>query len=247
MGFKWDKKEFDLAYGDIPVFKLVNNPDGTVTRYILPIKVGYSRANALPWLKDQTKLWINTVGISASDKVVLVGAGFGWEQEFLEEWFPGIKCVSVDTSEYIHQEKSKSEKDEIKKGTKRIPKKEKYKKLLEDVGDDGPKARVKIVNAEFSTGSGRAAIVQELGEPPTKVITSDILIGLSDQEIKKNTKYLDMLGGQVFHITSITREQGTLPGYEHYNWKRLGEWRTFFDHIGLSHHKIVSANDGKVL
>ena len=119
--------------------------------------------------------------------------------------------------------------------------------------DGGTRARVLVLDEDFKANQARNRIRQELSDDPTWTLTSDMIIGFTDQELTDGLHFLDDLARpqtpmQVAHLTTVDTPgyTGRDPAYAHYNWKTLAEWRTFLDGIGLSHHIVVDFETGVI-
>ena len=71
------------------------------------------RALELNAARHRAGVLVAALGLTAADRLAIVGAGFGWLQEALEERLPGIVCVSVETSPWIQSVKDQTETAEL--------------------------------------------------------------------------------------------------------------------------------------
>lgn len=153
---------------------------------------------------------LESKGLTKADRVVLLGAGFGWAHEqFLAAGYGPTadgtangKLLSVDTSAWIQSNKNGN-------------------------------ATVTILNADVNAATGRRTIRQQFGSNNAEVqwiVTEDILPVLSDSECGiLATNLRGLAATAVAHwITVGTRvwnDPGTWAGDARLNWKTLADWK----------------------
>ena len=195
------------------------------------VRVHYVRALELNAARHRAGVLIARLGLTATDRVAIVGAGFGWLQEVLEEALPGIECVSVETSPWIQSVKDQTETAELDvliQAAGILPVEVGYDAAMTRLNDGGLKARRELVDEDVTSGQGRSKIKAEVkakGNPDvfTWAVTEHALEWLTDAEAVDVDAGMHALAPNVCHLireydprqASIT-EPGTLS-----NWKWL--------------------------
>lgn len=177
MAVTWTKELFDLAY------KIDAEPEGHPnTRE--SIKLHYNRYVVYPIMLDRAKKFIEVLGLTSSDLIVVVGCGFGWTVEAMQSF--GLTVIGCDISPYIQSAKGLAEDPDIDNA-------------LREVGLDpasgagtvhfnrlrnggGTRAKTNVLNQDSSSNQSRNAVKSALGGRPTVVITEDVMPSLSDTE-----------------------------------------------------------------
>ena len=77
-----------------------------------PIKLHYHRAVMESYVHHPWPTLVEELGITSDDKVIVVGAGYGWGAEKLLE-LTGCSIVATDISTYIQETQDDSEESEI--------------------------------------------------------------------------------------------------------------------------------------
>ncbi len=195
------------------------------------VRVHYVRALELNAARHRAKVFTAAVGLTALDRVAIIGAGFGWLQEALEEQLPGIECVCVETSSWIQGAKGLTEAVELdtailKAGILAIE--AGYTAAMNRLNDGGTKARRELFDEDVTSGQGRSRIkakVKAKGVPTkfTWAVSEHVLEWLEDGEAVDVDAGMHALAPNVCHLlreydpgqASLT-EPGTLS-----NWKWL--------------------------
>ncbi len=195
------------------------------------VRVHYVRALELNAARHRAGVLVKAIGLTALDRVAIVGAGFGWLQEALEEALPGIECVSVETSSWIQSVKDQTETAELdvliqKAGI--LPVEVGYDDAMARLNDGGLKARRELTNEDVTTGQGRSKIkakVKAKGVPMpfTWAVSEHTLEWLDDAEAVDVDAGMHALAPNVCHLLreydpgqAKLTEPGTLS-----NWKWL--------------------------
>ena len=195
------------------------------------VRVHYVRALELNAARHRSKVLTAAVGLTATDRVAIIGAGFGWLQEALEEQLPGIECVSVETSSWIQSVKDQTETAELDaliQAAGILPVEMGYGAAMARLNDGGLKARRELLDEDVTSGQGRSKIkakVKAKGVPTkfTWAVSEHTLEWLDDAEAQALDAGMHALAPNVCHLlreydprqASIT-EPGTLS-----NWKWL--------------------------
>ena len=195
------------------------------------VRVHYVRALELNAARHRASVLIPAIGLTAADRVAIIGAGFGWLQEALEEALPGIECVSVETSSWIQSAKDQTETAELDaliQAAGILPVETGYGAAMARLNDGGNKARRTLVDEDVTSAQGRNKIKGKVktkggGDAFTWAVTEHALEWLTDAEAQDVDAGMHALAPNVCHLlreydprqASIT-EPGTLS-----NWKWL--------------------------
>lgn len=76
--------------------------------------VGYQRIPREGATLQYATRIIEGCGLSAADEILIVGAGYGWVAEKIEELLPGIRVVAIDNSAHFNATKGQSDEAEIR-------------------------------------------------------------------------------------------------------------------------------------
>ena len=195
------------------------------------VRVHYVRAIEMNAARHRARVFIEAVGLTALDRVAIIGAGFGWLQEALEEQLPGIECVCVETSSWIQGAKDGTEAVKLDAAIQAagiLPVEVGYDAAMVRLNDGGTKARRELVDEDVTSAGGRAKVkakVKAKGVPSafTWAVSEHTLEWLDDAEAQALDAGMHDLAPNVCHLlreydprqASVT-EPGTLS-----NWKWL--------------------------
>ncbi len=107
---------------------------------------------------------------------------------------------------------------------------------------------VEILNADVTTGSGRAAIKQALGitgnNKASYMLSEEVITCLDDTEATQFSTFLNNISDQVVHYTTELLPDKLASGHQdpNYNWKTLEDWKLL-----LPTDLFISANDYRVV
>ncbi|MFQ6016766.1 MAG: hypothetical protein ACE5KF_01095 [Kiloniellaceae bacterium] len=187
------------------------------------VRLKYHRAVMLPVCATRARRLTSALGLTAADAVALVGAGFGWLAECLEQEVPGITVVSLDTSAWVHAVKASPETSEIDAAVRDagiVPAMSRYADVMAALDDGGPRARVAIENEDVSTDAARARL-RRLHGAFTWAVTEQVLPWLTDAEAIALDAAMHKLASKVAHQLTPLMD-GHEPGR---NWKTLADWK----------------------
>lgn len=195
------------------------------------VRVHYVRALELNAARHRAGVLVGRLGLTAADRLAIIGAGFGWLQEALEERLPGIECVSVETSPWIQSVKNQTETAELDaliQAAGILPVEVGYNAAMTRLNDGGLKARRDLADEDVTSSQGRNKIKGKVktkgsGDAFTWAVTEHTLEWLTDAEAVNVDAGMHALAPNVCHMlreydprqASIT-EPGTLS-----NWKWL--------------------------
>ena len=192
------------------------------------VRVHYVRAKELMRAQSRARSFTKAVGLTAADRVAIIGAGFGWLQEALEEQLPGIECVCVETSLYIQGVKGDTEFVELdaailKAGILVIE--DGYTDAMNHLSR-GVKSRVALNNEDINSASARNRLEGKLTGSGTKftwAVSEHVLEWLEDGEARDLDASMHKMAPNVCHLLreySPKQAKHTEPGYLS-NWKWL--------------------------
>ncbi len=197
----WTKADYDDAYLIRAERRHGGHPGSR-----REVKLNYHREVMLPFHDQWWSTIIPILGLTSADRVVLVGAGFGWGVEKLEEKVPGITVVGVDISDYIHDEKNNDERVDVEAACLAVGLGPTDPRTIELVGiyvQPGPRMKVNVRNEDLLSNGSRNRIRQALGNTfPTRIITEDMIQTLTDAEIAAWKAEIDPIGAEVIHAVS---------------------------------------------
>jgi len=190
----WTKSDFDASYS----FRVERHMGGHPNTRP-EVRINYHEYFMRPIMVARWKgiLPIITPAIDASDRVLIVGAGFGWGVKALRNRI-GCSAIGTDTSVYIQAEKDSDDSVEI-----------------------GAAARAKelVLNEDMSTQESRQAIGAALGGAPTWICTEDMVTdGMTDAEILTMVTLFDQSTAKKFWIYTpsgfrTAQDLATLTGH----------------------------------
>lgn len=192
-----------------------------------PIRLHYHRYVMQDMVRAHWDYLVPDLGLTSTDRVVVVGSGFGWGIERLEE-LTGCTAVGVDISDYVHNVKGVSEDDEVRAAIVASGYDPTTGHGLEvfNVCTTQPRTKTTIINESMYTIKSRNAVKKALGNQlPTWIVTEDMLSDFTDAEVLEWVGQIDKLGVNVCHI--IRESFGT-------NNKTLEEWNTLTGHVCIS-------------
>lgn len=140
--------------------------------------------------------------ITAADRVLVFGCGFGWLAEVLTDQI-GCKAVGIDLSQYVQDMKDTSANDELSEAIQASglePTTGHGLKIMQDFSDSGPRTRATVLQGDMQNKGVRNAVKRELGGDPTVVITEEVWQLLTAQEQNTYTGVFSTLGAAVAHV-----------------------------------------------
>lgn len=166
------------------------------------VRLGYGRAMMLGFCESRAKLLISGLGLTASDRVLLVGSAFGWLAECLEDQVPGLSMVSLDTSTWVQATKDQTETAEIEAAVQAagiLPVMGRYAEIVSSLDDGGPRARVPIGSKNVLRANDRAKLKQAHGSF-TWAITETMFSWLDDAECIEMDAAMHKMATNVAHM-----------------------------------------------
>ncbi len=222
MPFKtWDNKEdWDAAYS-IGAEGKWGHPS---TRP--EVRLHYNRASQLPYARNRANGIVQALGWQPTDRIVLVGAGFGWTVEALEE-LGFTNVVGSDVSRYIQDNKALTEEQEINAAISAVglnPNVGEGAALKAKLYDGGNRTRTSkgIFNEGLGTPGSRKKIARALGGEPDWALSESVLESLTDAEAQDISAKVHSWTNAIIAHFVVTLGGQQDPGY---NWKTLEDWK----------------------
>lgn len=210
----------------------IHNPSLWEMNYLTPLPhdmevcLHYSRAGRFDNFRILACSYIEALNLTSTSKILIIGAGYGFTQEWLEKLVPGITVVSTDISDYIQKTKQESETISLKEAMSKIGIEEgslRWNNILKGVPDhSGPKARVSIYPFNISEITDHKKIKEKAGLTNQKFtwgITEQVFPWLTDKEaIQMNEASLKICSKTCHFLTEFIFTQGKEPE-PIWNWK----------------------------
>lgn len=232
------KADFDSAYsiGAEPE----GRPGGRAE-----VRLNYHRAVMLPYCQNRAAKLVELFGWPLSTHILIVGAGYGWTAEILEQTYGYTNIVSTDTSSWIQANQDTSEEAEINTAIAAVG--------LNPAAGDGATLKGKLHSAGNRRRASRAIQNEDLANNGSRNrirgilgdisvgITEDVLPSLSDSEILSIADRVDRINAGITRIHMVTTggRGNQDPGY---NWHTLSEYKAL-----LPLDTFVSMGDWQVL
>jgi len=220
MATVWDKALYDLAYASDA------EPDGHPNTRP-GIRLHYNRYVMYPEMLRRAQALISLLGITLSDKILIVGCGFGWTAEALAGM--GYSVVGTDISSYIQNNKGLSEDADISAAITAVgldPASGEGMMHFNRLKGDGVRTRATVLNEDSASVKSRNQIKNLIGTP-TIIITEDLLTSLTDNEctvLQNNIVKYD-LSARIVHF--VSEFANPAPPFN-FNSKSLEEWKALF-------------------
>lgn len=191
MATTWDKAQFYASYRIAPVCLETN-------RRYSETPLHYHEAVIKPILRGIYQRLIQALEITADDHILIVGCGFGWGAEILQE-LTGCAVVGSDISEYIQANKNKSGDDELQEAIEiaGLNKSDGLGlEIWQKFSNPNPRATIEIHNENLLTEASRSKIPSGI----TRIITEDFWSTLDQADRDALQVALDAFGVPVNHI-----------------------------------------------
>ena len=135
----WTQADFEASYsGSFEPFGILDNARP-------PLMLGYHRVRQMAKFTDRWTRLVAQLSLTGSDRVAVIGAGFGWGSECAEVL--GIACASSDPSRYINTNKGLTEESDITVRMSRVglnPRRGEGRSIMELAFDGGVRTRVQL-------------------------------------------------------------------------------------------------------
>jgi len=214
----YTKEDFDTLYSIRA--RIYHSETNSFER--TPIRLHYSRVTMYrDFVIPRWTNLISKLNLIIADKIIIVGAGFGWG---VEELIAQTGCVAVgtDISDYVHSVKILDERTDIEAAIVAAgfdPTSGKGLYYFNNLYDSEIRTKSVVLNEDMTTAKSRNNIKQFLGDSnPTWVITEDMLSDFTDKEATDLTALADKFAtSNTCHF--VRENTGANP-------KTLEEWNT---------------------
>lgn len=146
---------------------------------------------------------LSKLNLTSADRVLVVGAGFGWLCEELIKQ-TGCTCIGTDTSDYIEDNKTLSPNDELLEsivaGGFAVDDGGYGQEVWELFGQTKARTTATIEKEDLLTKGSENRVKNVLGGDPTHIITEEMWQLLTQPEKEDLIRAFASLGGTVTHI-----------------------------------------------
>jgi uncharacterized UPF0146 family protein len=190
----YTKEDYDNLYSIRVVL-----PDGRRT----PIRLHYHRYTMQNIVKGRWDYLVPLLDINHNDSVIVVGAGFGWGVERLQE-LTGCDVVGTDISDYVQKYYNVNEKSEVEDAiiaAGYLPEVGIGKEVLDTCSlPYSSRCSVNILDEDIMTQASRDKVLLSLNTAPTLVVTEDIISDFTEEEIINFSTQLNALNCRIVHV-----------------------------------------------
>jgi len=237
------KQAFDSAY-DVDVEWDTGRPQNRKG-----VRLKYSRAVLLPLIETRALKLLEIFNWPSTIKLLIVGGGFGWLAEVLEEHFNFNNIAVTDTSNYVHSSKNVSEDEDIFEAIRGTGLDPNYgegsiikSRILGKARGEGVRTRHSkgVLNESLKNNGSRARVKNQLGGNPDVILTEEVITCLEDSETINLSQDLHFLCDTIIHLTTelLPNNLQDLS----YNWKTLDDWKQL-----LPNDTLLSLNTWRVI
>lgn len=170
----WTKADFDAAYS-MQVERRFRPPRNTPT----PMRLHYHEWAIKPLMDRRWTELLKVIAppILTSERILIVGAGFGWGVRALLE---RVSCTAIgtDISPYIQGEKAGDDSAEVSAAITAAgldPTTGRGLELFGLVRTTGDRAKEIVLDEDITTAASRTAIESNLGGTPTRIFAEDLV------------------------------------------------------------------------
>lgn len=221
MAVTWTKELYDLAYDESA------EPDGHPnTRE--EIRLHYNRYIMYPQMVLRAQKFISILGLTTADRLLIIGAGFGWTVEAFAGM--GYSVVGTDVSAYIQNNKGLSEDDDISAAITAVglnPSSGEGLLHFNRLKGDGTRTRGNVLNEDSSSNPSRNRVKAALGSDPTVIITEDLVTSLTDAECATLQNAIERYANGVRVVHFLTEFANPNPPFS-FNSKSIDDWKLLF-------------------
>lgn len=237
------KADFDKAY------RINAEPEGHPSGRA-PVRLGYCRAVAMAYNRTTIHNLIRIFNWPTTTKIVIVGAGFGWSVEILENEHGFTHVVGTDTSPWIIGNQNRGEDEDIDEAIRAAGLNPGQGEGLEKrnrIRSAGARRRCSrsIKNETLLNQGSRNRVKNSIGGVDV-AISEQVISCLDDSEAIALSTAMHALDAvvEVVHVTTELNQEKLDVGCQdpEYNWKALEGWKAL-----LPNDLIVSANTWRTI
>lgn len=221
MAVQWTKELYDQAYS------FDAEPDGHPNTRP-GIRLHYNRYVLYPEMLRRAQQFVSILGLTLSDRILIVGAGFGWTVEALAGM--GYTVIGTDVSAYIQGNKTLSEDSDVSASISAVgldPTTGEGLLHFNRLRGDGTRTRGIVLNEDSSSNPSRNRVKTALGSDPTIIITEDLVTSLTDSECATLQSAIIRYATGIRTVHFLTEFANSNPPFL-FNSKSMVEWKALF-------------------
>jgi hypothetical protein len=232
------KADFDNAYR-------FNAPSNAA------VKLGYHRSVAFEGRhRPIADNLVRIFGWPTNTNILIVGAGFAWTAEIMEDYYGYTSLITADTSSWIQSAQDTDEESEVDAAITSAgldPSSGDGLAVKNSMYSPGNRRRATraVENESLANNGSRNRIRGILGDIAVG-ITEDVLPTLSDAELLNISDWIDSINANVsrIHVVTQRKDLKLANGMQDpaYNWHTLEEYKAL-----LPNDTFVSYGDWEVL
>jgi hypothetical protein len=187
----------------------------------------YNRYVLYPEMLRRAQAFITILGLTLSDRILIVGCGFGWTAEALAGL--GYTVVGTDVSAYIQSNKTLSEDSDISTAISAVglsPTSGEGLSHFNRLKGDGTRTRATVMNEDSAGTSSRNRVKNVLGTP-TIAISEDLVTSLTDAECVALQTNIVKYSGTMRVCHFVTEFANPNPPFN-FNSKSIDAWKLLF-------------------
>lgn len=191
------------------------------------LRWNYHRQWAVVSWNSYTDSLLAALGWLPDDKMVVVGAGFGFLEEHLRDHDGFTNLLSIDDSVWIQAAKATTEDADMDAQIAAVginPLAQEGRDLKAQLTDGGTRARLPILNENLMTKESRTTVKQQFSGQVDVVFSDFMILWLTDAEAISLSEQLNQTGAMVQHATCNGIDGRTLT-----DWVALIPGDTFVD------------------
>lgn len=220
----WTKAQYDAAYSFRVERYMPRAPAGNVPGiHREGVRINYHEYSMRPIMVARWRgvLPLITPNIDSSDRVIVIGAGFGWGVRGLRQRI-GCSAIGTDTSPYIQAEKSSDDSTEISAKITAVgldPTSGRGLEILNFVRTPGSRAKELVLDEDLTTVASRQTVATALGGNPTFICWEDLVDdSMTDQDVLDLVAIVAASSARKFFIYTPTaarsgQDLATLTGH----------------------------------
>lgn len=202
----WTKADFDASYS-FRVERYMGSHPSRAGR--LEVRINYHEWSMKPIMVERWRnlLPLLSPAIGVADRVIVVGAGFGWGVRALKKRI-GCAAVGTDTSPYIQASKNSDDRAEIEAKITAVgldPATGRGLDILNFVRTIGNRAKELVLDEDMASVQSRQNVAAVLGGSPTWIIMEDLVTdATTDAEILVLANNFNQSSARKLWLYSVT-------------------------------------------
>jgi len=182
----WTKADFDNAYSIRVERRFVSDPSRAGR---LEMRLHYNEWAIKPLMNKRWTELLKVIlpSILVSERILIIGAGFGWGVRALLERV-STTAIGIDASPYIQSEKVGDDSVEVDAAVTEVgldPTTGRGLFLRNHTITTGDRAKEIVLDEDITTAASRTAVESNLGGTPTRIYVEDVVDdAMTDAEIQ---------------------------------------------------------------